>query len=393
MPLASIETALEKIRAGEIVILVDDEDRENEGDLVIAAEKVTPESINFMAKHGRGLICLSLTEERLNHLDIPLMVNNNTAPLGTAFTVSIEAREGVSTGISAADRARTIQVAVDDASGPQDLTRPGHVFPLRSLRGGVLARTGQTEGSVDLCRLAGVKPAGVICEIMRDDGEMARMPDLEVFAEEHGLIIISVADLIRYRLQRESLLERVATAPLQCEHGQFEVIAYRSIADGSEHLAVVKGDPSSAKHPVLARVARHCCVSDVFGSQICGCGFHVRESLRRIEQEGCGVLVYIFNEQRSPSQNVLTHLLGHKQPAARSAEETNKPSVDLRILGTGAQILRDLGVTNMRLMTRYPKKIVGLGGYGLHIVEQFALEEKNPSPKVVPFQPQTKKKA
>ena len=372
MKMASIETALEQIRSGGMAVLVDDEDRENEGDLVMAAEAVTPAAINFMAKYARGLICLSLTDERLRDLDIPMMVSDNTSPLGTAFTVSIEARSGVTTGISAADRARTIRVAVADDSSAADLTRPGHVFPLRAVPGGVLVRTGQTEGSVDLCRLAGLKPAAVICEIMRDDGEMARMPDLLEFGQAHGLPIVSIADLIRYRLERESLVERVLSAPLASEFGDdFHVSVFNSRVDDNQHLAIVAGDPAASEDPVLVRVQHQCLTSDVFHSTSCDCGRILREALRRISVAGVGVVLYMYHPEHSRLENVLTHVLGQKRSdRKRTDEELNRPRPSLRHFGVGAQILRELGVKKMRIMVSSPRKIVGLAAYGLEVVSQ-----------------------
>jgi len=377
MALATIEEAIAAIKAGEMVVLVDDEDRENEGDLVLAAECVTPEAINFMAKEGRGLICLSLTEERLKALDIPMMVGENTSARSTAFTVSIEAQTGVTTGISAADRARTIQVAVDDDAGPKDLTRPGHIFPLRAMKGGVLVRTGHTEGSIDLCRLAGRKPAAVICEVMRDDGEMARVPDLLEFAKKPGLLVASIADLVQFRLQRDSLVERMVSAPLQSEFGDLEVVVYRSLVDGNQHYAVVAGDPKEAIEPCLVRVQHQCLTSDVFHSTSCNCGRQLRAAMRRIADEGCGVIVYLHYARHSRLENVLTHVLGHKSGAAarhlgEGEDKDEGSTIDLRQVGVGAQILADLGVGKMRLMTSKPRKIVGLAGYGLEIVEQFS---------------------
>jgi len=374
MPLATIDEALQAMRDGRMVILVDDEDRENEGDLCMAAEKVTPEAINFMAKHGRGLICLSLTDDRLNELEIPMMVRDNTSPFKTAFTVSIEARTGVTTGISAADRARTIQVAVADETRPWDLTRPGHIFPLRALPGGVLVRTGQTEGSVDLCRMAGLKPAGVICEVMREDGEMARLPELTAFAAEHDLLIVAVADLIKYRLERESQVERLVSAPLPSEYGDdFTIHVFRSLVDDSQHFAIVAGEPADSDEPTLVRVQHQCLSSDVFHSTACNCGSQLREALRRINAEKSGVVLYMYSPEHSRLDNILTHVLGHAESEKpRTEEQVNKPRADLRQFGVGAQILREVGVRKMRLMTTNPKKIIGLSGYGLEIVEQIS---------------------
>ena len=378
MSLASIEQAIEHIRDGRLIILVDDEDRENEGDLVLAAEKVTPEGINFMAKDGRGLICLSLTEERLRHLDIPMMVGENTSLRSTAFTVSIEARHGVTTGISAGDRARTVQVAVADDTVASDLTRPGHIFPLKALQGGVLVRTGHTEGSVDLCRLAGLKSAAVICEIMRDDGEMARLPDLLEFAQKHDLIVASIADLVQYRLQQDSLVERMVTAQLNSELGVFDVVVYRSIVDGNQHFAIIAGNPGESDEPCLVRVQHQCLTSDVFQSTSCKCGSLLRASLQRISDEGRGVVLYMHYAKHSRLENVLTHVLGQQRGAAarhfgecdESAE--GDATAGSRQVGVGAQILRDLGITKMKLMTESPRRIPGLAGYGLEVVEMFS---------------------
>jgi 3,4-dihydroxy 2-butanone 4-phosphate synthase/GTP cyclohydrolase II len=377
MGLATIDEALRRIQRGEIVILVDDEDRENEGDLCMAAELVTPEAINFMAKFGRGLICLSLTDGRLRHLDIPMMVHNNTSPLGTAFTVSIEARLGVTTGISAADRAHTIEVAVDDSSVAGDLTRPGHIFPLRAVPGGVLVRTGQTEGSVDLARLAGLKPAAVICEVMNDQGEMSRLPELIEFAEHHGLVVVSVEALIRYRLEREGLVAAELTAAMPSELGDgFRIAVYKTRLDDNQHLAIVAGDPRESDGPVLVRVQHQCVSSDVFQSTACNCGALLRESLRMIGEVGCGVVIYLQYTDHSRLDNVLTHVLGRQalkpKDEAEHEERINRPRADLRQFGIGAQILRDLGVTRMKLITSNPKKIIGLAGYGLEIEEQIS---------------------
>ncbi|MCA9565055.1 MAG: 3,4-dihydroxy-2-butanone-4-phosphate synthase [Myxococcales bacterium] len=378
MAFSSIEDALTAIAEGRMVILVDDEDRENEGDLVMAAELVTPAAINFMAKEARGLICLTMTDERLRKLNIPMMVSDNTSPLGTAFTVSIEARTGVTTGISAADRARTIQVAVDDNSTAADLTRPGHIFPLRAMEGGVLVRTGQTEGSVDLCRLAGLKPAGVICEIMSDDGEMARLPELSKFAEQHNLPLVSIADLIQYRLQQDSLVRELTSAPMKSDFGPFELKVFSNSADNLQHYAIIAGEPSPDR-PTLVRVQHQCLTSDVFHSTSCTCGSVLRYALQRIAEEGEGVLLYLQDPEHSRLENVLTHMLKQQRGAAakRLGEEeadpeevVNRPNPALRKFGIGAQILRKLGVGKMRLISSSPKKIAGLAGYDLEIVEQ-----------------------
>ncbi len=376
MPVATINEAIEDIRAGKVVILVDDEDRENEGDLCCAAENVTPEIINFMAKYGRGLICLSMAPDDIERLGLHPMTPHNTSPLHTAFHVSFEARRGVTTGISAHDRAVTVQTAVDQSTGPADIVQPGHVFPLRARRGGVLVRAGQTEGSVDLARLAGMKPAGVICEIMKDDGSMARMPDLEVFAEEFGLKIVTIADLIAYRLRHDTLVvrEAITTIPTP-DTGEWTAIGYTNKVDDQEHLALVKGEWNEDE-PVLVRVHSECLTGDVFHSLRCDCGAQLHSAMKMIEFEGRGAVVYMHQEGRGIGliNKLKAYVL---QDEGRDTVEANMElgfRPDLRDYGLGAQILKDLSISKLRILTNNPKKIIGLQGYGLEVLERIPIE-------------------
>jgi 3,4-dihydroxy 2-butanone 4-phosphate synthase / GTP cyclohydrolase II len=376
MPNASlfcdVETALEEIRAGRMIVVIDDEDRENEGDLTMAAEKITPEAINFMARYGRGLVCLAMTEERLDYLRLPPMSAENTSNFGTAFTESIDAREGVTTGISAYDRAQTIKVAIDPATRPNDLARPGHTFPLRARKGGVLVRAGQTEASVDLARLAGLVPAGVICEIMNDDGTMARVPQLAEFCRQHELKMLTVAELIRYRMAHERYVRRLAETKVPTAYGEFRMIVYESEINGDSHIAMVKGNVEDAgDEPVLVRMHAHCLVGDVFGASWCGCHDAIEGSMRRIAEEGRGALIYLHQTSKGYSVEKLGERLTlqfhHEQRLPTLPESQRRTQ---REIGIGAQILSDLNLKRIRLLTNHPRKVAGLEGFGIEIVEQ-----------------------
>ncbi len=374
-PFATIEEAIEDVRQGKMVVVCDDEDRENEGDLTLAAQFATPEAINFMAKEGRGLICLALTGERCDELGLDLMAAKNESPFETAFTVSVEAREGVTTGISAHDRAHTIQVAIDKHSRPRDLVQPGHVFPLKAKPGGVLERVGQTEAAIDLARLAGLNPSGVICEIMNDDGTMARVPDLIPYCEQHGLKLITVADLVAYRRRHDKLVERVVSTGLPTAFGDFDVVGYRSLVDDKHHVAMVKGDVDGAQD-VLVRVHSECLTGDVFHSLRCDCGEQLESALAMIEEEGRGVLLYLSQEGRGIG--LLNKLKAYKlQEEGLDTVDANLKlglPADLRDYGIGAQILVDLGLSSIRILTNNPKKIIGLEGYGLSVSGQVPIE-------------------
>ena len=371
-PFCDVETALEDIRAGRMIVVIDDEDRENEGDLTMAAEKITPEAINFMAKYGRGLVCLAMTEERLDHLRLGQMSAENTSNFGTAFTESIDAKDGVTTGISAYDRSQTIRVAINPATRPNDLARPGHIFPLRARKGGVLVRAGQTEASVDLARLAGLVPAGVICEIMSDDGTMARVPELTEFCRRHDMKMLTVAELIRYRMAHERYVRRLAEAIVPTAYGDFRMIAYESEITGDSHIAMVKGDVENAgDEPVLVRMHSHCLVGDVFGASWCGCRDVIDAAMRRIAEEGRGALIYLHSTSKGYSVQRLgdrmTIQFHHEQQLATLPESQRRTQ---REIGIGAQILSDLNLKRIRLLTNHPRKVAGLEGFGIEIVEQ-----------------------
>ena len=374
-PFATIDQAIEAIRAGRMIIVVDDEDRENEGDLTIAAEKITPEAINFMAKHGRGLICMPLTGQRLDELEIPLMVDKNTTQFNTAFCVSIEAKHHVSTGISAGDRAATVLASIDPKTRPNDLARPGHMFPLRARDGGVMVRAGQTEAAVDLAQIAGLSPAGVICEIMNEDGTMARVPELTKFAKKHGLLMITIADLIQYRMRTERLVKRVATAELPTEHGAFRIFAYSNQLDQETHVVLVRGEIGDGKD-VLVRVHSKCLTGDVFHSARCDCGQQLDTAMARIAEEGRGVLLYLNQEGRGIglANKIRAYELQDQGLDTVEANERLGFKADQRDYGIGAQILSDLGIKTMRLLTNNPRKFVGLQGYGLAVSAAVPLE-------------------
>jgi 3,4-dihydroxy 2-butanone 4-phosphate synthase / GTP cyclohydrolase II len=376
MPIVSIEEAIKDIADGRMVILVDDEDRENEGDLTIAAEKVTPDVINFMAKYGRGLICLSMTKEKVESLDLPLMVVDNTSPFQTGFTVSIDARCGVTSGASVQDRARTILTAIADGARPSDLVRPGHIFPLRAKSGGVIVRAGQTEGSVDLARLAGLNPSGVICEIMDEDGKMARMPSLEEFSKTHGIHICTIQDLIEYRMQKESFVHRAVESSFATAHaGEFKIVIYDNDVEDFQHIALVKGD-IDPEQPVLVRVHSECFTGDVIRSLRCDCGDQLEKAMMMMDKEGSGVLLYVRQEGRGIGlvNKLKAYCLQDKGMDTVEANQELGFKPDLRNYGIGAQVLVDLGVRKIRLITNNPKKIIGLQGYGLSIVEQIPIE-------------------
>jgi 3,4-dihydroxy 2-butanone 4-phosphate synthase / GTP cyclohydrolase II len=372
-----VQTALAEIRAGRMIVVVDDEDRENEGDLTIAAEFATPEVINFMATHGRGLICLALTEDRLDYLRLGMMTNHNTSQYGTAFTESIDAREGVTTGISAYDRARTIKVAIDPASRPTDLVKPGHTFPLRARKGGVLVRAGQTEAAVDLARMAGLIPAGVICEIMKEDGTMARVPDLIEFCRQHEMKMLTVAELIRYRMQHERYIQRIGEGVLPTRYGEFRLVAYESEVDGGEsHVALLYGDAGEGDEPLLVRVHSHCLVGDVFGTTLCECNAVLDQSMKMIADSGRGAIIYLhqtakgFNVRELAEGSALS--FEHESRNAKNPEDQRRTQ---RQIGLGAQILSDLNLRRIRLLTNHPRRVPALEGFGIEIVEQVPISK------------------
>jgi len=380
LPFTDVATAIEEIRAGRMIVVVDDEDRENEGDLTLAAEKVTPEAINFMAKHGRGLVCLAMTEERLDHLHLGPMTSENTSQYGTAFCEAIDARYGVTTGISAYDRAHTIKTAIDPATRPSDLARPGHVFPLRARKGGVLVRAGQTEASVDLARLAGMVPAGIICEIMKDDGTMARVPDLIEFCRTHEMKMLTVAELIRYRMQHERYVHRVGEAMVETKHGEFRLIAYESEVDGGgSHMALIRGDISDSSEPVLVRMHAHCLLGDVFGATGCDCHQTLEASLQMIAAEERGALIYLhqtskgFSAEKIGEQSFLTFHRDRRLPSLPESERKTH-----REIGLGAQILSDLNLKRIRLQTNHPRRVAALEGFDIEIVEHVPVKFELP---------------
>jgi len=372
-PLATtVEDAIDAVRKGRLIIIVDDEDRENEGDLMVAAEKITPDIINFMSKFGRGLICLPLAKKRLEELQLPLMVHDNTARFQTAFTISIDAKEGITTGISAFDRARTVQVAVNPATKPSDLARPGHIFPLQANEGGVLARTGQTEAAVDLARLAGLTPAGVICEIMNEDGTMARMPQLEKISRDHGILILTIADLIKYRMQNECLVRKVEEAELPTRYGDFKIVAFEDVIHHEAHVALVKGEVRSDE-PTLVRAHSQCLTGDTFGSCRCDCGEQLHRAMAMIEEAGKGVILYILNHEGRGiglANKIKAYAIQDRGADTVEANEQLGFKPDQRDYGIGAQILVSLGIKKIRLLTNNPRKFIGLTGYGLEIVER-----------------------
>jgi 3,4-dihydroxy 2-butanone 4-phosphate synthase / GTP cyclohydrolase II len=380
LPFTDVATAIEEVRAGRMIVVVDDEDRENEGDLTLAAEKVTPEAINFMAKHGRGLVCLAMTEERLDHLHLGPMTSENTSQYGTAFCEAIDARYGVTTGISAYDRAHTIKTAIDPATRPSDLARPGHVFPLRARKGGVLVRAGQTEASVDLARLAGMVPAGIICEIMKDDGTMARVPDLIEFCRIHEMKMLTVAELIRYRMQHERYVHRVGEAMVETKHGEFRLIAYESEVDGGgSHMALIRGDLSDSSEPVLVRMHAHCLLGDVFGATGCDCHQTLEVSLQMIAAEERGALIYLhqtskgFSAEKIGEQSFLTFHRDRRLPSLPESERKTH-----REIGLGAQILSDLNLKRIRLLTNHPRRVAALEGFDIEIVEHVPVKFELP---------------